>query len=188
MVASTPAAGRVYDYGALDGLPNNSIIPMLQFPDVVISTSSRAGANINIQYNNLDQSNMVHTTDWAGGGGVFPTTAVIAEWQLVKATGNADPGRARSLGWVTIKTTPYTPGGAPDTMLVPCSSTATDEWLAIGIGFNAGVANPPIDSALVGRAIPLECDPTLAQPEGPVDIQRKPAAQELQPRRTGGRR
>ena len=92
-------------------------------------------------------------------------------------------------GWVTLQATPYVPGGAPDSFVVPCTSTATDEFVALGIGFNGGVAGS-IDSALVGRAIPLECDPNLAQPDGPVDVGSKPAATDLnsKPGRSGGRR
>lgn len=190
IVDETPASGRWYDYGNLDGITaNNSIIPMLAYPDAVITGSSREGATIAINYNNLDQTNMVHSTDWAGGGGVYPTSAVISEWQLVKATGTADPGRLRSQGWVTINRTPYVAGGAPASFLVPCASTATDEYLAIAIGFNGG-AFGVIDSALVGRAIPLECDSNIAQPDTPVEFKKKPAATQLesQPSRSGGRR
>ena len=188
MVDETPASGRWYDYGALDGSPNNTIIPILPFPDAVITGSSRQGASIQVNYNNLDQTNMVHTTDWTGGG-LFPTEAVISEWQLVKATGTADPGRLRADGWVTIQTTPYVPGGTPNTFVVPCASTATDEYLAIGIGFNGG-AFGVIDSALVGAAIPLECDPNVAQPDNPVDLNKKsgPTQIDSTPRRSGGRR
>lgn len=188
MVDETPAGGRWYDYGNVDGITvDNSIVPMLAFPDVVITGSSRAGATIQVNYNNLDQATMVHSTDWAGGGGVFPTVDVVLEWQLVKATATSDPGRLRSNGWVTIQTTPYVPGGAPNSFVVPCASTATFEFLAIGIGFNGG-AGGAIDSALVGRAIPLECDPNLAQPDLPVVS--KPGATELneKPGRSGGRR
>ena len=190
MVDETPASGRWYDYGNLDGITvNNAIIPMLAYPDAVITGSSREGTTISINYNNLDQSNMVHSTDWAGGGGVYPTSAVISEWQLVKATGTADPGRDRSQGWVTINRTPYVAGGAPASFLVPCASTATDEYLAIGIGFNGG-AFGVIDSALVGAAIPLECDPNVAQPDNPVDLNKKsgPTQIDSTPRRSGGRR
>ena len=190
MVDETPAGGRWYDYGNVDGITeNNASLAMLEFPNVLITGSSRNGASIQVNYNNLDQTNMVHTTDWAGGGGLFPTEAVVAEWQLVKATGTDDPGRLRSDGWVTIQTTPYVAGGAPATFMVPCSSTATDEFLAIGIGFNGGAAGS-IDSALVGRAIPLECDPNLAQPDYPVEMDRKPSATQIEtkPARSGGRR
>ena len=47
-----------------------------------------------------------------------------------------------------------------------------------------------IDSALVGRAIPLECDPNVAQPDTPVELDKKSRPSELssEPRRSGGRR
>ena len=186
LVDETPAAGRWYDYGNLDGSAGG-LIPMLPFPDVVITGSSRAGASISVNYQNLDQTNMVHSTDWAGGGGVFPTGTMISEWQLVKATATADPGRDRSLGWVTIASTPYVPGGAAASFVVPCSSTATDEYLAVGIGFNGG-AGGVLDSQLVGKAIQLECDPNLAEP-GDIELQKKPSATQLDSKpRSGGRR
>jgi hypothetical protein len=188
MVKETPGAvsGRWYDFGLVDGVSGVTTIPLLAFPDVAITGSSRAGANVSINYNNLDQTNMVHTWNI---NQVYPTNAVIKEWQLVKATGSADPGRLRSLGWVTIQSTPYVPGGAPASFVVPCSSTVTDEFVAIGIGFNGGTAGT-IDSALVGRAIPLECDPNIAQPDLPVNVDRKPSATQLDGNsgRSGGRR
>jgi hypothetical protein len=182
------ASGRWYDYGQVDGITVATTIPMLAFPDVVITGSNRAGASITVNYNNVDQTNMIHTWD-VPGGDVYPTNAVISEWQLVKSTGSADPGCRRDLGWVTIQTTPYVPGGAPATFNVPCSSTVTDEFLAIGIGFNGGAAGV-IDSALVGAAIPLECDPNIAQPDLPVNVDRKPSATQLEGKsgRSGGRR
>jgi hypothetical protein len=189
MVDETPVSGRWYDYGNVDGISSLTIIPMLAFPDLIITGSSRAGTTIQINYNNLDQTNMMHSTDHAGGGGVYPTVDVVREWQLVKATGTSDPGRLRTNGWITLQSTPYVPGGAPDSFVVPCSSTVTDEFVAVGIGFNGGVGGS-IDSALVGRAIPLECDPILAQPDGPVDVGSKPSATDLnsKPGRSGGRR
>lgn len=188
MVDEVPADARWYDYGRVDGFVSNTVIPMLPFPDPVITGSSRVGASVAINYNLADQGPNNHT--WNNdAAAVFPTSNVISEWQLVKFTGLADPGRRRDLGWVTIQTTPYVPGGAPATFNVPCGSTATDEWVAVGIGFNGGSAGI-VDSALVGRAIALECDPNLAQPDLPQTFDRKPTATQIEskPGRSGGRR
>jgi len=179
--------GRTYDYGAVDGLTSATSLGMLTFPHVQITGSSRNAASITVNYDNVDQTNNNHTWNFAAGA-VFPTSDVVAEWQLVKATGTADPGRLRSNGWVTIQTAPYVPGGAPATFDVPCSSEVTDEYIAIGIGFNGGEFGV-IDSALVGKATQLECDPNLAEPDGPQEIDRKDTATEIERTgRSGGRR
>ena len=188
LVDETPPATRWYDYAKVDGLNLNRTIPMLSFPDVAITGSGRNGGTVQIVYDNEDQTASNHTYSNALAD-VYPTSDIIKEWQLVKFTGS-DPGRLRSLGWTTIQSTPYVAGGVEATFNVPCDNEVTDEWVAIGIGFNGG-GGPTVDSALVGRAISLECDPTIADP---VDVQihqdRKPNAQELQPKpgRSGGRR
>ena len=58
----------------------------------------------------------------------------------------------------------------------------------MGMGFNGG-AFGVIDSALVGEAVQVECDPILADPEHPVEFE-KPGAVEIEtkPGRSGGRR
>jgi hypothetical protein len=186
MVLETPANDRWWDYGLIDGLPTGTTLAMVEFPSVDITGSSRTDANIQVNYNNTPQETNVHT--WAEST-EYPTNRVISEWQLVKATGLGDPGRARSNGWVTIQTTPYDPLGPAAQFLVPCSDTNTDEYIAIGIGFNGGAAGV-IDSALVGPATQLECDPNLAQPDHPVNVDRKPSATQIESKtgRSGGRR
>ena len=193
MVDETPASGRWYDYGNLDGIDEtNAIIPMLPFPEVVITSVSIGGGHYSIAYNLVDQTDMVHSTHWAAGGGLFPTTAIIREYQLVIAsaipTGTVQPGRARSNGWVTIRTIPYVPGGTPQTVSIPYPPTGTEHYLAIGIGFNGG-AYGVIDSALVGRAFILP-EPILADPEWPADFDHKPSSKQREPRslRPEGRR
>ena len=191
MVDEVPAETRWWDYARVDGLTVNLAFPMLTFPDLVITGSSRIGSTVvQITYNNQDQAAQNHT--WNNdGGAVFPVSDVVEEWQLVKFTGLTDPGRRRGLGWTVLQTTPYVPGGTIGTSFnVPCSNAVDDEWVAIGIGFNGG-SDGVVDSALVGRAIALECDPNLAQPEDvPLHEQRKTGTQELQPNpgRSGGRR
>jgi len=187
MVESTPASARWWDYGLVDGATAAATIPMLEFPNLIVTGSSRAGQSITVNYQNLDQTNNNHTWQ-ASVGDVYPTADVIREWQLVKATGTSDPGRARALGWVTVQSTAYVPGGAPAVFNVPCSSIATDEYLAVGIGFEGGTG--VIDSALVGSAIQIECDPNIAQPDLPTEMDRKPSATQLEGKagRSGGRR
>jgi len=184
LTEETPASGRWYDYGNSDGATSLTIVPLLPFPEVEITGSSRNAASIQVNYDNVDQGSSVHTWNHALSQ-VYPTTDVIAEWQLVKATGTADPGRARALGWVTIQTTPYVPGGAPASFDVPCTNQVSDEFLAIGIGFNGGVSGV-VDSVLVGPATRLECDPNLANPNDNQLDRKRPSATEIQ--RSGGRR
>ena len=185
-VTSTPAEGRYYDYGLVDGIASATTLNMLAFPLADVTASGRTGGNVDVTVDLADQSQMVHT--WIGGG-VAATSAVVSEWHLMKATGTADPGRLRS-NWVKIATIPYVPGGTNKFQSVPCTDTVQDEFLAVGIGFNGGNFGT-IDSALVGAAVALECDPFLAQPDDvKQEFKRKPAETELQanPGRSGGRR
>ena len=190
MMVDETGEARWWDLARVDGLNLSTTFPMLAFPDLVVTGSSRIGTTaVQIVYNNLDQTSSVHTWD-NGSGAVFPTVDVIREWQLVKYTGETDPGRARSLGWTVIQRTPYVAGGTTGTTFtVPCDNQIDDEWVAVGIGFEGGTA--VIDSALVGEAIALECNPDLANPEDVIiHTDRKPSTQELQskPARSGGRR
>lgn len=186
MTDETPIDTRWYNYGDVDGATTATVVPMVEFPTAVITGSDRVGATITVNYNLPDQDANVLSWDH-GAGAAYPVASVISNWQLVKFTGTADPGRLRSLGWVTIQTTPYVAGGTGTTFNVPCSSTATDEYIAVAVGFNGGSAGV-VDSALVGKAIQLECDPNLAQPDEQFG-DRKPSATELsRPGRSGGRR
>jgi hypothetical protein len=185
-VDETPADSRWYDYSKVDGITAVTVLNMLEFPRPVITSTNRDGATIVVNYNLADQAANNHT--WNNSAGApFPIGDIVSEWQLVKATGDADPGRLRSNGWVTIQSSPYVPGGDSTAFNVPCADTATDEYIAVGIGFNGG-ASGTIDSALVGPAIQLECDPNLAQPDEPQNIQRKPTATQIGVGRSGGRR
>jgi hypothetical protein len=185
----TPASGRWYDYGEADGAAALTVVPIAEFPKVDISGSSRAGMTINVNYNLADQDANVLSWDH-NGPAPFPVSATVQEWQLMKATGLADPGRARA-GWTLVEAIPYVPGGTAHFNAIPCTDIVNDEWLAIGIGFNGGAAGA-VNSALVGEAVQLECDPNIADPGGQIhEIQKKkPDASELQaqPGRTGGRR
>jgi len=138
--------------------------------------------DITLEY--ADQGDRVHT--WLAGG-VAPTDSVVSEWHLMVHTGQGDPGRLRSL-WIKVDTIPYVDGGTTRFWSVPCHDTVNDEWLAVGIGFNGGDAGI-VDSALVGEATVLECDPNVADPGG-AKPDFKPADIGLQtsPGRSGGRR
>jgi hypothetical protein len=47
---------------------------------------------------------------------------------------------------------------------VPCNSQLKDSFIALGVSFDGGVG-PDVPSALVGRAIQVECNPNIAVPE-----------------------
>ena len=184
-VTETPAEGRWYDYGLVDGVTAATTLPMIPFPVVDIVASDRSGGNVLVTVDYQDQGNHVHT--WLNGG-IAPTNSVVAEWHLMKATGLTDPGRDRN-SWTQFATIGYVDGGDTQQHSVPCTDTIQNEFLAVGIGF-AGGTGPVVDSALVGQAIALECDPNLADPEVKPDFKQKEANTELQanPGRSGGRR
>jgi hypothetical protein len=191
-VDDTPAALRRYDYGRTDnGVPGNSVFPFLEFPEVFITGSSRNGTTmgVDINYNLADQADRVHTA-FGATDDALPVSSVVAEWHLMQATGTSDPGRARS-NWAQIQTIPYVPGGTPEFAEVPCADTANDSWLAVGLGFDGGAAGI-INSELVGVAIQIECDPTLADPDnGFIEARPNPGGDlpfDTAPRKAGGRR
>ena len=184
-VTETPAGLRWYDYGLVDGVTAATTLPFLQFPSANVLDSDRSPGTVDVTMRFADQAGNVHS--WLNGA-VAPTTAVVKEWHLMKATGTADPGRQRSL-WTKIDTIAHQDGGLDKFYSVDCPDVGTDEWLAIGIGFDGGSA-PAVDSALVGEAVALECDPTLAQPdEVKPNLKPVPGNTELQPKqRQSGRR
>jgi hypothetical protein len=185
-VNETPTSARWWDYGLVDGATATTTLPMLPFPDVVITGSSRSPGAVNVSYTNLDVAPNIHTWDPTSGA-VYPVADVVSEWQLLKATGLVDPGRDRANGWTVINTTEYVPGDQPASWSVPCTDTVQDEFLAIGIGFNGGSAGI-IDSKLVGKAVALECNPNLAKPDNGTLEAKDPENIGTKPRRTGGRR
>ena len=185
-VTETPPALRWYDYGLVDGVTAATTFPMLEFPLADVLNSNRNGENVEVTVQFADQGNHVHS--WLNGG-VAATTAIVSEWHLMKATGTSDPGRLRS-NWVQIDAVAHQDGGSAKFYSIPCTDTIQNEWLAVGIGFNGGSAGV-VDSALVGEAVALECDPNLAQPDDEIKPNFKPVPgnTELQPKqRQSGRR
>jgi hypothetical protein len=189
LVDEVPAESRWYDYARVDGITSPTTLSMREFPRLIVTGTDRWQTTILINYELRDEAPSNHTWD-NGAQSMLPTSAIVAEWQVVRFTGFGDPGRLRSNGWVTVRTIPYQEGGAFDVLTsVACQDVIMDEYLAVGIGFNGGAAGV-IDSALVGEAVQLECDPNLAEPDLPQDVPRKPTAQPLdgQPGRRTGRR
>lgn len=182
-VEKTPALARKWDYGNVDGITENATVPMLEFPELVITGSGRTGTTVTVNYNNMPQSGNLHSWE-ASTSSVYPDNAIITEWQLLQATGS-DPGRRRDAGWTQINETDYTPGITPDSWTVQCTNTVDDEYLAVGIGFNGGAAGI-VDSALVGRAISIECNPNLADPDHGIEAKDNETIGK--PGRVGGRR
>ena len=183
----TPASDRWFDFGGVDGVTERTILPMLPFPELRITGSSRHGSIIQVSADLPDQSDHVHTWNWEQGT-PYPTSDLILEWQVLRHVGNWDPGRLRSSGWEKLSVIQYFPGGAPTEFNATCLHHLDDEFYAMGIGFNGGNGQV-IDSALVGRAIYLECDPNMADPDPSEELDRKPSATQLKgPGRSGGRR
>jgi hypothetical protein len=189
-VDDTPVSARRYDYGLCNGSTENTTYPMIEFPKVDIQSSSRGPNGVIINYVNLNVEDNVH--GWYSASSEIPPTAeTIAQWQLVQFVGDADPGRLREGNWDVVQTTDYNPGDAPASWEVECDDNPDlDSYVAIGIGFNGGAAGV-VNSALVGEAIQLECDPNLAQPGEDLELapRKKPKASAIEyDRRSGGRR
>lgn len=185
-VDETPGAFRWYDFGRSDGRVGG-LVPWLPFPDVQVTSSSRLpNDDVEISATLVDVAGNTHGA--IGATDMQPAaSAMVNEYQLLRATGMTDPGRSRTL-WTPIATFPYNDSGATvGPLTIPCDDTVNDTWLAVGIGFNGGSAGN-VDSELVGRAIQVECNPTLADPNGIQTLQPKRPSTIQKDSSSGGRR
>jgi hypothetical protein len=183
-VDGTPAAARLWDIARVTGNPPvNAVLPFNAFPVPQVTGSSRnltGGVDTTNDFVDLglNMHSIVGVTD----------AATVVSYDLCTFHGPGDPGRLRSAGWVCSASVPYT--GAAKTgaaFKVPCAEITQDTWYAVGVTFNGG-SGAPVKSELVGRAIQVECDPTIAEPEplkrpGLRPTPKKPAASK--PARSG---
>lgn len=152
---------RLYNYARTNNL-NQGTYPFLEFPKVDVTASARVGMQVIITANFVDIAPNHHAVRLPGNTPIPPQETIVS-LDLMKATGLADPGRWRS-AWTQIATIPYSGAVSQYVASVTCHDEVNDDWLAVGVTFDGG-AGPDVPSALVGRAIALECDPNLADPQ-----------------------
>lgn len=171
-VDETPADLRYWDFAKV--APPETDLLFIEFPVPTITSSFKQGTDRVVTMNYANVSFHAHGQTVAGP---MSSTQIVATYDLMVHTGDSDPGRLRSAAtcaapnpggrcWTLIHQTPFTgvgPSGV--TAVVPCESVTKDSFIALGVSFKGGTANVP--SALVGRAVEIECDPNLADPPRP---------------------
>lgn len=167
-VSETPASGTAYDFSRI---PNITPVDM---PRVTVNSSSRAGTTVNLNLNLSALNGGFYGLPGQTAGG----PGNISGYRVQTFTGNADPGRSRTAGWVADATTrPYT-GSAVNIPVfgVNCSNTALDVFVAVSLEFDGGSTL----SDMVSQSVRVECDPNIADPkrfrslEKPSGIQKAP--------------
>jgi hypothetical protein len=165
-VDGTPAAARIWDLSRVTGNPPvNTVLQFLEFPTPLVTASQRnvtGGVDTTNNYVDigLNMHSGVGTTNSA-----LPDNATVKAYDLCTFHGTTgDPGRLRT-SWNCTSSVTYTNAAVTgNPFKVACADVIGDTWVAIGVTFTGG-AGPDVKSALVGRAIKVECDPTIADPE-----------------------
>lgn len=168
--------GREWDLAKPVG-PDGSVAPMVEHPQVQITSSAKDTNDVVINFDYADAGASVYVDN----GSTTADTAAVAGVDLLVHYGPTDPGRARyatcgvqactNLGtagdccWASVSTAPYVGGAiAGNSFTVDCGDRSTNAWVAAGVLFDGGGLDKDVASALVGRATQLQCDPTLAEP------------------------
>jgi hypothetical protein len=183
-VDETPTEFRIFDMARV--IPGTGTLTFLEFPTPEVTGSGRTGSNVDTVQNWADVAVNFMSATGASDDPV-PTGDVIVSYDLMKATGLTDPGRDRS-NWTLLQSFPYQAGYEGVQFSVPCDDEENDAFIALGFTF-AGGTGGDVPSSLVGRAIALECDPFLAEPEPTARPKPVPAEprKPTQVRRGGGR-
>lgn len=159
-------AGRVWDLAKVSGNPTvNMTLPFLEFPTAVVTSSLRdtISGGVDTTQNYVDAGPNMHSATGAGNT-PLPDNSTIVSYDICTFFGGGDPGRARQ-NWNCDTHVPYANAGVVGNQFeVPCPNTVSDMYLAIGLTFDGG-AGPDVLSSLVGRAIQVECNPDIADPE-----------------------
>lgn len=147
-----------------NGDANDYTYELVRFPTVDVVSSAGPVPDTTLTSNYADLALNVESAAGAGDS-PLPGSATIASYDIMQATGTADPGRARG-GYTLIKSVPYGDAAVSgDTVAVPCAGPGGDTYVAVGVTYAGGV-----ESELVGAATPVECDPAIANPDGKDDL------------------
>jgi hypothetical protein len=156
-----------------------------EFPKVQATDSSKVGNDTQVVAN-------FGTTDgaatdagasvWVNNGSILVDTGVLKSIDILEAAAPADPGRERFNGvWVEKASITYNNaavGGVVHT--VDCGDRTEDVYVALGLTFEGGGGAKDVKSLLVGQAVLVQCDPTIAKPDSPIRPGARP--RDVQPR------
>jgi hypothetical protein len=212
--AAAPCAGRQFDLAkplgqsAACNNTNVNVRPMLEFPMLEIVSSNKVSNDVQVS-TNYGRSQTPGAADdagdsaWGFSQAALPDDSIIATIDILTHTGPSDPGRDRyatcggaqctnqgtsgNCCWTDIRQIPY--NNAPvtnDQFTIDCGDRTEDIWVSAGLTFQGGGGAQNVKSALVGRAILVQCDPATAVPSPKV----RPGSVERRtdrPTRGGGR-
>jgi hypothetical protein len=161
---------------------------MLPIPRPVVTGSTRVDSNtVNLSFSLADVAPAFHGESGTCVG--FSAYNTITGYRICQAeTSTGDPGRLASA--YTCAAGPATAlGGATVTNLpIDCTDTTppidNDRYVAIQLAFDGGAVTPYF-SEYVSKAVRVECDPALAQPE--IQQRRPRGVTQEQPRGKGPR-
>jgi hypothetical protein len=183
----TPPDFRYWDWAKFCGTATCEVT-MQEFPVPEIGSSTRNGADVDtVTRSDSDPAINVYVQTPAAGA----ASQLIQSYDLMIATGTTDPGRDRNSGaWSLLASVAYADAAMGDTPItVTCDNEIDDSFIAFGMTFVGGDPGGPVPSQLVGSAIQVECDPTLADPKPkPTDTLRQRPAQRTPTRSSRGGR
>lgn len=190
---------------------NNTFLhQMLEHPTLKVVSSNKTSNDVNVSTNygrpatGGSIANDVGENAFVNNGSTTADTAAIAFIDILAHAGPADPGRGRyatcggspctnqgtsgNCCWTPIRQISYTGGPITnDQFTIDCGDRTEDIWVSAGITFQGGGAALNVQSALVGQAILVQCDPATADPEPKI----RPGAGQRRterPTRSGGSR
>lgn len=166
-VDGTPAGIRFYDHArtaGIDGAGGATATQVFEnYPTVDVIGSAGPPPNTTVTSNYLDLALNYH-----GADATAAASSGVQSYDIVAHHGPSSPGRNRAaynLG--VIKQIPYGDSGENgDAVDVPCPTEVDDTFLAVGATF-VDPSTGGLASVFVGDDTAVECDPNIADPDGP---------------------
>ena len=171
--------GRNWDLNKPIGNGSDNLVPIREFPWVETTASAKNGTDTDLTLNIGRPNGGGAAIDM--GDGTYPNpglqdTDIIVSIVLYEHTGPSDPGRERradcgggdSSCWGTpTATIPYNNAAISGVVhTVDCGDTSEDVWVAAGFVFEGGAND--VSSLKVGKALLVQCDPQIADPDTPI--------------------
>jgi hypothetical protein len=166
-VNETPPDIRYWDLSRFCEGATNCTIPFVPYPVpmIISATKNDVTGERDLTADAADMSLNVYVYNTQGPQ---PASGIIQSYDLMISHGAGDPGRDRQ-NWSLLGQIPYNDSGlAGQPITVPCDTIVDDSYIAFGATFVGGPPGGPVESALVGQAIQIECDPNLADPGGNI--------------------
>jgi hypothetical protein len=144
-IVETPANTVNFDYST------QGDHAMVQLPRPRVTSSSRAGASVNLNVQVPAISDGLYGPNAANA---------ITGFNILSASGTTDPGRNAAA--YTLRSSIAAAGGGAGTgaVTVDCTNTAQDQWVVTQLALDGGQV-----SSTVSAATRVNCNPALADPK-----------------------